>query len=94
MWDFMYLDDDGEWIMEAILNGTLGVAHDGLYQPKISKDVYFTTVWVCCRATKKHIFVSFAEKSLHSSSYRLEILSDIAAQLILRAITRNVSAQY
>ena len=22
-WDFMCLDDDGEWILEAILNGTL-----------------------------------------------------------------------
>ena len=38
--------------------------------------------------------VSFAEKSLHASSYRSEILGAIDAQLILRAATRNVSAQY
>jgi hypothetical protein len=94
MWDFMHLDDDGEWISEAIRNGTLDVAHDGSYQPEIRKDVCSTAVWVRCRATKKQMFVSFAEKSLHASSYRSEVLGAIAAQLILRAATRNVPAQY
>ena len=66
MWDFMHLDDDGEWISEAILNGTLDVAHAGLYQPETCKDVFSTVVWVRCRATKKQIVVSFAEKSSHA----------------------------
>ena len=38
--------------------------------------------------------VSFAEKSIHASNYRSEILGVSVAQLILRAATRNVSAQY
>ena len=46
MWDFMYLDDDGEWILEAILNSTLYVVHDGSYQPEVTKYVCFTAVWV------------------------------------------------
>ena len=32
MWNFMHVDEDGEWIAEAILNGTLDVAH-----PLVSK---------------------------------------------------------
>ena len=94
MWDFMHADGDGEWITEAILNVTLDIAHDGSYQPEITKDVCSTAVWVRCRVTKKQMFVSFAEKSSHASSYRSEILGAIAAQLILRAATRNAAAQY
>ena len=95
MWDLsMYLDDDGDWILETILSGTLDVAHDGSYQPETSKDICSTTVWAQCGATKKQMFVSFAEKSLHASGYRSEILGAIAAQLILRAVTRNVPVQY
>ena len=44
MWDFMHLNDDREWISEAILNGTLDVAHDGSYQTEICKDVCSTAV--------------------------------------------------
>ena len=40
------------------------------------------------------MFVFFNEKSLYASSYRSEILGAIDAQLILRAATRNVPAQY
>ena len=40
------------------------------------------------------MFVYFAEKFPQASSYRSEILGDIAAQLILSAVTRNTSAQY
>jgi hypothetical protein len=40
------------------------------------------------------MFVSFAEKSLDAPSYRSEVLGAIAAQLILRAATRNVPSQY
>ena len=46
MWDIMYLYNDGEWILEAIINGTLDVAHACLYQQETSKDVCSTTVWV------------------------------------------------
>ena len=45
MWDFMYLDNDGEWITVAILNGTIDVAHDGSYQPEVTKNVCSTAVW-------------------------------------------------
>ena len=90
----MHPDNDGEWISEGILNGTLDVAHDGSYQLETCKDGCSTAIWVQCRATKKQMCVSFTEKSLHTSSYRSEILGAIAAQLILRAATRNVPAQY
>ena len=39
MWDFMYLDNDGEWRTEAILNGTLDVAHVGSYEPEVANYV-------------------------------------------------------
>ena len=40
------------------------------------------------------MYVSFAEKSLHASSYRSEILGVISTQLISKASSRNVPAQY
>ena len=60
--------------MEAILNGTLYAVHDGSYQPEVTTEVCSTAVWAQFRATKKHMFVSFVEKSLHASSYRSGIL--------------------
>ena len=56
MWDLVYLDNNGEWMSEATLNGTLNVEHDASYQPETRKDVCSTAVWVQCRAPKKHIF--------------------------------------
>ena len=53
MWNFMHVDEDGEWIAEAICNGTLDVAHDRSYQPEITKDVCSTAVLVRCRVTRK-----------------------------------------
>ena len=47
-----------------------------------------------CSSTKKQTFVSFSEKSLPVSSYMSGILGDIVVQLILRAATKNVLAQY
>ena len=94
MRDFMHLDNDGEWISEATHNSTLDVERDGSYQPEIRIELCSTAVWARCRATKKQICVVFAEKSLHGSSYRSEILGGIDAQLILRATTRNVPVQY
>ena len=59
MWDVMYGGGDGARITETLLNGTLDVAHDGSYQPEITKDICSTAVWFRCRATKKHLFASF-----------------------------------
>ena len=94
MWDYMYLYDNREWITEAILNSTLDGVHNGSYQPEVTKYVCSTEVWVQCRATQRQIIVSVAEKSLHASRYRSEILGVSIAKLILRAATRNVPAQY
>ena len=93
MWDVMYLDNNGEWILETTLNSTLDFVHNWSCQPEISKAICIcsTAVWIQCRAIKQQIIVSFAEKSVYASSYRSEILGAIAAQLILRATTRFFS---
>ena len=41
--EFMYLEDDGEWITEALPSGTLAIAHTGSYQPEITQGVCSTT---------------------------------------------------
>ena len=94
MWENLYVDDNGEWIEEGLMTGTLDIAHDGSYQPKTSTEVCLTAVWVRCRRTKKTLFCSFAEHSLHAWSYRSEILGAIAAQLVLKASARNRLATY
>ena len=39
MWDSMYLYDDGDWIIETILNGTLDFAQDGSPQLDVTTDM-------------------------------------------------------
>ena len=90
----MRVDEDGEWMLEALLEGTLDIAHDGSYQPEIAKDVCSSAVLFRCRSTKSQLFTTFSEKSPDASSYRSEILGAIAAQLILRAATHNVQREY
>ena len=87
MWSNMQLDEDGKWILEALMEGTLDIAHDGSYQPEVTKNVCSTAVLFRCRRTKRQLLTSFAEKSPDATSYRSEILGAIAAQLILRAAT-------
>ena len=94
MWREMRVDEDGEWILEALLEGTLDIAHDGSCQPEISKDVCSTAVLFRCRNTKIQLFATFAEKSPDASSYRSDILGVIATQLIIRAATHNVQREY
>ena len=90
MWKEMRVDEDGEWILEALLEGTLDIAHDGSYQPEITKDVCSTAILFKCRRTKRQLVTAFAERSPDATSYRSEILGAIAAQLILRAATHNI----
>ena len=94
MWREMRVDGDGEWILDALMEGTLDIAHDGSYQPELSKNVCSTAVLFRCRRSKRQLFTTFAEESPDASSYRSEILGAIAAQLILRAATRNVQREY
>ena len=46
------------------------------------------------RRTKKTLFVAFAEHTPNATSYRSEILGAIAAQLVLKAATRNKQRTY
>ena len=94
MWEHMYVDGDGEWIEDVLVEGTLDISHDGSYQPEVSKEVCSTAVWMRCRRTKKTLFLSFAEHSPHVSSHRSEILGEISAQLVLKAAARNRHLQY
>ena len=89
----MRVDEDGEWILEALMEGTLDIAHDGSYQPEVTKDVCSTAILFKCRRTKRQLVTAFAERSPDATSYRSEILGAIAAQLVLRAATHNVQRE-
>ena len=39
MWAGMSVDEDEEWILDALMEGTLDIAHDGSYQLEVTKDV-------------------------------------------------------
>ena len=39
MWNHMYLDEDRDWIVHTLLNGTLNIAHNESYQQEITKEV-------------------------------------------------------
>ena len=76
------------------MEGTLDIAHDGSYQPEVTKDVCSTAILFRCRRTKRQLFTALSERSPSATSYRSEILGAFAAQLVLRAATHNVRREY
>ena len=87
LWSNFDCDGDGTWIYRAILGGSLIIAHDGSYQPKLAQDMCSYAAVFHCTETNQYAKISWVEKtdSYTAYNYRAEILGGIAAQLILRA---------
>ena len=85
MWADTDLTGDMTWLAEGIKNGTLTAVADGSYDRHRDKEVCSAGWIVVCRATKKWITGSFAERSNSASSYRGELLGMLAVHLLLLA---------
>jgi hypothetical protein len=82
------MEDDGEWLYDALIGGTLEISHDGSYQVELAKDVCSCGVVFHCTATNKYANLTWAERSPPqiATNYRGEILGGLATQLFLKIL--------
>ena len=89
MWTDTDLTEDMTWLANGIKNGTLTAVIDGSYDRHKDKGVCSAGWIVVCRATKKWIVGSFAERSTSASSYRGELLGMLEVHLFLLATEQH-----
>jgi hypothetical protein len=76
MWDrFSFdVDDDGLWLLHALLNGSLVIVHDGSFMPQLTSHACSCAFVLYCSSTDKRAIGSFAEESANADNYRGEWL--------------------
>jgi hypothetical protein len=95
LWENLLVDGDGEWIRQAVLMGSLRIAHDGSYMPEVSTTICSAGVIKYCKTSKCWLKLSIAEQLNAASNYRGELLGALVAHLILRdATTRSDTMTY
>lgn len=85
LWEDLHIDDDGEWLWQAILNGTLTSCNDGSFMKEKCKSSCSGAFILHCTATKKEARGCFVDKSPDSSNYRGELLGSLGPLLLIRA---------
>jgi hypothetical protein len=89
LWDNLSVDGDGEWIGQAVISGSLRIAHDGSYMQETSTIICLAGVVMYCKISRCWLKLSIAEKSDAANNYRGELLGAVMALLILRAAMAN-----
>ena len=71
MWDrFSFdVDDDGLWLLHALLNGSLVIVHDGSFMPQLTSHACSCAFVLYCSSTDKRAIGSFAEESANADNY-------------------------
>ena len=72
MWDRFVFDDDGSWLLRALLLGTLVIVHDGSYMPHVTTQACSCAFVLSCSLTDMRAIGSFAEESDNADNYRGE----------------------
>jgi hypothetical protein len=55
LWDYLEIDDGGDWLLPSLLSGNLVICNDGSYMPKLSKTACSGAFILHCKATGKEI---------------------------------------
>ena len=79
------VDGDGNWIIDALVNGTLAVAHDGSFNEHVNRSVCSAGLVLLCTSTRKLATVSWAERTGPAgtaTNYRGELLRGLPLALI------------
>ena len=85
LWQHMDLDGDGNWIIDALLGGTLAVAHDGSFKEHVDMSVCSAGLVLFCTKTNRLATISCAEKTRPgtASNYRGEFLGGLLLALLI-----------
>ena len=89
LWKHLDCEEDGWWIRDALLNGTLFLASDGSYQPDVDPNVCSCAFCLVCADSLRRISCTWAERSNCASNYRGELLGALGYLLILKAVLPN-----
>ena len=82
-------EEDGWWIQDALINGTLYLVSDGSYQKDVDPDVCSCAFCLVCAESLRRISCTWAERSKCASNYRGELLGALGYLLILKAVLPN-----
>ena len=85
MWKDLKMDEDGEWIGEALTAGTLVLVHDGSYNENLDPTKCSAAYIITCKKTKKRLQGTVVDKSESASNYRAELLGALCCLLIVKA---------
>ena len=85
LWDYLEIDDGGEWLLPSLLSGNLVICNDGSYMPKLSKTACSGAFILYCTVTGKEIKGCFCDDSPNSDNYRGELLGGLGPLLLLKA---------
>ena len=86
----------GNWIVNAIQQGSLMAVHDGSYQPDLDPTVCSAALAVGCSATGLRGVISMAEKTDEhtASNYRGEALGALIHAALMHVCTRDEPSQF
>ena len=89
LWQNLQIEDDGDWILQSIVDGTLIVSSDGSYMPDKSTSACSGAFILHCTNTKKEIRGCFTDSSPEGDNYRGEILGTIGPLIIIDAAIKS-----
>ena len=92
LWNYLEIDDDGEWLLPSLLSGHLVICNDGSYMPKLSKTSCSGAFILHCSATGKEIKGCFSDDSPNGDNYRGELLGGLGPLLLLKAALASSAA--
>ncbi|KAK1748959.1 hypothetical protein QTG54_000898 [Skeletonema marinoi] len=83
MWEGLVLDEDPDWIIDALERGSLYCATDGSHNKKLAPLISGAAWVLFCSHSRKVMRGEFAEFSVAANSYRAEQLGMLALHLLL-----------
>lgn len=92
LWTNLHMDDDGEWLYDALIGGTLEISHNGsyLYLNDLARDLCACVVVFHCIRTNKYADLMWAERStsqiVTNYGHHREILECLATQLLMNIL--------
>jgi hypothetical protein len=90
----MQIAHDGEWVIQAIENGTLLIAHDGSFMPHKNKSLCSTGIVLFCTQTCQIGTIKLCERTcpLTASNYRGKLIGVMITSHILRVMSSYSSS--
>ena len=88
VWKHFSIENNGEWLADAIRGGTAILVCDGSYQPKLSTSTGAAAWTIECTATNKRTMSVLPSTTRVANAYRSELVGLYASLALVLAITK------